>query len=518
MDISLYTDGEQATAAVLNRPLKQIETRLTGEESRAGGIMLGNSDWTKLVQNQNGIEYSEEYQGILVTGNRTIALDMSKISIDPNREYTIKIRIRKIKNNDKFYAGVKSFDKNGNHLSSDQATNYNYGVASNVTQTQGNIYNYSGTFKGYNKPEESINTKFDPGATHFVPLILVNYGGNSTSESVIEMLEVKVHDTQDELRFQKRIGYGPYANAQTFYVGGDSDKFYPVIIPIRNTHGGPRQFSITRPYSAGAPYDWNNSSTHHGGLELMWEDVSTTYSANLQQVRIVRHWSVYTRIFAGMQKIGAGAGWTVMYLRGGNAFYQLNSDYKYLGYEKVSLEDIEEYQAWIDLQEEGDTATSTSSTILNRNGRNSETIYVLDEPVEVQKIDENGDLVFELAVDENGDPIYVQETDENGDPAVDENGDPIYVQEKIPVMVPSTIPLYRQYYRPDSGSKWSYKYNTSTSYFTLSDVNSATTLLTGESYLKNIRDSGKDETEGAQFGLWQETSYYGSAYNLGGAR
>ena len=97
MDISLYTDGEQATASVLNRPLKEIERRLTGEEARSGGIMLGNSDWTSLIQNSSGIEYSEEHKGILVTGSRIIALDMSKISIDPTREYTIKIRMKKIK-------------------------------------------------------------------------------------------------------------------------------------------------------------------------------------------------------------------------------------------------------------------------------------------------------------------------------------------------------------------------------------------------------------------------------------
>ena len=70
-----------------------------------------------------------------------------------------------------------------------------------------------------------------------------------------------------------------------------------------------------------------------------------------------------------------------------------------------------------------------------------ETVTTYEEvEKEVQKVDENGEPVFEQKVDENGELVFetVSEPvlDENGEPTVDENGEPIMQDVEKPVMVP----------------------------------------------------------------------------------
>lgn len=63
------------------------------------------------------------------------------------------------------------------------------------------------------------------------------------------------------------------------------------------------------------------------------------------------------------------------------------------------------------------------------------------EPVLVEAVDENGAPIEVAVTDENGEPIMVQALDDNGEPLFDENGEPVMEQQTEVQMVQATEPL-----------------------------------------------------------------------------
>lgn len=68
------------------------------------------------------------------------------------------------------------------------------------------------------------------------------------------------------------------------------------------------------------------------------------------------------------------------------------------------------------------------------------------DPVLVEALDENGEPITVPVTDENGEPVMVQVLDENGEPLLDENGAPVMEQQTEVQMVQATEPLLVEQY------------------------------------------------------------------------
>ncbi|MBQ3601253.1 MAG: hypothetical protein II992_08665, partial [Lachnospiraceae bacterium] len=116
------------------------------------------------------------------------------------------------------------------------------------------------------------------------------------------------------------------ATVKSFSVGGDADTYYPVLIKkSRNANSySSCLFHITRGYSAAAPDTWN-TSTHRGGLTLsfFWTGDSS-WGGNCKNLKVVEFHEMYCNMVAGMKLCTLGL---IVWLRGGNATYYLESDY-----------------------------------------------------------------------------------------------------------------------------------------------------------------------------------------------
>ena len=115
-----------------------------------------------------------------------------------------------------------------------------------------------------------------------------------------------------------------------FYVGGDYDKYYPVFFQPHDDWYGPQKFMIERGYSWSAPTEWNNSTTHKGGLALMWEATDTQWDAGVfNYVKLTYAREVYQRIYANAYTGSSGSyGPIIVYLRGGGAHYRFHTSIK----------------------------------------------------------------------------------------------------------------------------------------------------------------------------------------------
>lgn len=123
----------------------------------------------------------------------------------------------------------------------------------------------------------------------------------------------------------------------SFIVGGEADKYYPVIIQSLELHGiyGLNKISISRAYNTQAPDSWNNA-THRGGLTLTLLTTGDCYwGGNDMYVEVLRFSQSYSKMVAGMNLSTQGI---VVWLRGGGAKYYLTSDYGEANRAKVMLE------------------------------------------------------------------------------------------------------------------------------------------------------------------------------------
>ena len=119
-------------------------------------------------------------------------------------------------------------------------------------------------------------------------------------------------------------------NIVDIIVGGDPNKYYPVVINSGvNSSGnsgiyGSQLFSISRGYAADAPESWYKD-THKGGLTFTFLWAGDCYwGGNDQSVKIIEFYETYSNMVAGLGNSTKGI---VVWLRGGNAKYKLSSVY-----------------------------------------------------------------------------------------------------------------------------------------------------------------------------------------------
>ena len=123
-----------------------------------------------------------------------------------------------------------------------------------------------------------------------------------------------------------------------FTVGGEANKYYPVIINDGSPSFGACHLSISRGYNWTAPDSWN-TATHRGGLTLgiLWNG-DTYWGGNSGSSYVVTMFDEsYTTMVAGLSYCTSGL---VVWLRGGGAQYQVESDYGIATTVEVKLTDF----------------------------------------------------------------------------------------------------------------------------------------------------------------------------------
>lgn len=123
-----------------------------------------------------------------------------------------------------------------------------------------------------------------------------------------------------------------------FTVGGEANKYYPVIINDGSPSFGACHLSISRGYNWTAPDSWN-TATHRGGLTLgiLWNG-DNYWGGNSGSSYVVTMFDEsYTTMVAGLSYCTSGL---VVWLRGGGAQYQIESDYGIATTVEVKLTDF----------------------------------------------------------------------------------------------------------------------------------------------------------------------------------
>lgn len=144
-------------------------------------------------------------------------------------------------------------------------------------------------------------------------------------------------DVQGDFLFNgNHITTGRLLGSRKITVGGDANKYYPLLIGSNNSTGFPWiSFSVSRNYNWKAPDTWNNA-THKGGLTLgfKWSG-DTSWGGNDKSFVIEEFDETYCKMVAGMQLSTMGI---VIWLRGGGAEYMLSNEYGMLFTYKIYYE------------------------------------------------------------------------------------------------------------------------------------------------------------------------------------
>ena len=114
-------------------------------------------------------------------------------------------------------------------------------------------------------------------------------------------------------------------NYITITVGGDADKYYPVLISPAASYYPAMLINISRTYNEPAPDTWN-TSTHRGGLTacILWNN-SKYWDGNSNGVanqRLIQITESYSKMFGGIGNATTGM---IVWLRGGGAVYHIHS-------------------------------------------------------------------------------------------------------------------------------------------------------------------------------------------------
>jgi len=112
------------------------------------------------------------------------------------------------------------------------------------------------------------------------------------------------------------VGY----NSIDFYVNGDANRYYPVLLSLGGQFGMNR-YSVSRGYSDPAPWDPIGTGSHRGGLTLTFDASSDiAWGGNDKSWRIIQFAESYTNMVAGMALPVTGG--ILVWLRGGGAYYR----------------------------------------------------------------------------------------------------------------------------------------------------------------------------------------------------
>jgi hypothetical protein len=112
--------------------------------------------------------------------------------------------------------------------------------------------------------------------------------------------------------------------ARGFYVDGDQNTYYPVLINGSGNYAFNR-YSIYRYYGWTAPWDPIGTGAHRGGLtfDVEWSG-DIAWGGNDKTLRVVQFAESYTNMVAGMTLPVTGG--LCVWLRGGHAYYEIQVD------------------------------------------------------------------------------------------------------------------------------------------------------------------------------------------------
>lgn len=110
------------------------------------------------------------------------ASTVRQIPVDTSRTYKVRIRVKAVGGSSRIYAGVMTYDINGN-VQSGGAGTHRYCAASGVyVPADGNWHEYSGTITG----EGDTHSNFRAGTASVKPMFIVNYSGSSSTKTLVD--------------------------------------------------------------------------------------------------------------------------------------------------------------------------------------------------------------------------------------------------------------------------------------------------------------------------------------------
>jgi hypothetical protein len=183
-----------------------------------------------------------------------------------------------------------------------------------------------------------------------------------------------------------------------FYVDGDENTYYPVLITPRGGYAFNR-WSISRRYNWTAPWDPIGTGSHKGGLtfDFYWA-ADTAWGGNDKSIRIHQFSEQYTTMVGGIAL--ARTGGMIVWLRGGRAYYELQVD------TAQATVDVK-LDGWTDgsgtrFDPTGDVNEHRSSIWNNYPVRNGDDLYINNRPVATEQwVDDTFLRTTEKAADSN---------------------------------------------------------------------------------------------------------------------
>ncbi|SFL03892.1 LysM peptidoglycan-binding domain-containing protein [Pseudomonas sp. NFACC46-3] len=142
---------------------------------------------------------SSDGSTLSLSGNSGIFTALEKIAIDPAKTYTVRVKLRQVTGEGLVYAGVVTYDSAGNKLANTSGGTFSYNAASAVKLTpEMGWQTFEGTISGTSPNSGGVNrNKFIEGSSSAVPLLLYNYGVDSSGDPsrLIEVDSLELIDT-----------------------------------------------------------------------------------------------------------------------------------------------------------------------------------------------------------------------------------------------------------------------------------------------------------------------------------
>ncbi|WP_349735280.1 scabin-related ADP-ribosyltransferase [Pseudomonas jessenii] len=215
-----------------------------------------NGRLTETVQYATRIQLptagSSDGRTLSMSGDTRMLTALEKIAINPARTYTVRVKLRQVTGEGNIYAGVVTYDSAGNAISNPYASTFTYNAAAAMKLTpEMGWRTFEGTISGTNPINASASrSKFFEGSVSAVPLLLFNYGADSSGDAsrLIEVDSLELIDT---------------ATGQVLNVNANADAGqanWSVAGPV-GVHGGNEPFSAEHLQALLRPDSSNDRTT-----------------------------------------------------------------------------------------------------------------------------------------------------------------------------------------------------------------------------------------------------------------
>ena len=208
----------------------------------------------------------------------------------------------------KTFTGVK-YTASLSGLEADSTFNFTATVTDNtgLSSAQSSVYKVVPAIPKLSVREKGVGVNCVNNTSQ---ALAVEGGANLKGDITVNNLDIKTN---------QRLG------TQALWIGGDANKYYPVLIRSTTDYGFATNYiSIGRYYSWEAPDSWN-TPTHKGGLTFSFTYTGESgWGGNSRHIIVNEFHETYCKMVAGMRLSVNGL---IVWLRGGGASYHLNSNY-----------------------------------------------------------------------------------------------------------------------------------------------------------------------------------------------